>query len=57
MTVEGRKAFRRMAKSHGSWLASLLAEFPSERIKGLITELDDLKGAVRDALKTDERQG
>jgi DNA-binding MarR family transcriptional regulator len=55
MTVEGRKAFRRMAKSHGSWLASLLAEFPSERIKGLVTELDDLKGAVRDALKADEQ--
>lgn len=27
MTVEGRKAFRRMAKSHGSWLAELLARF------------------------------
>jgi hypothetical protein len=40
-----------MAKSHGSWLASLLAEFPPERLDGLIGELDELKGAVRDALQ------
>jgi DNA-binding MarR family transcriptional regulator len=51
MTVEGRKAFRRMAKSHGSWLAELLAEFPSDRLDGLIGDLDELKGAVRDALQ------
>jgi DNA-binding MarR family transcriptional regulator len=57
MTVEGRKAFRRMAKSHGSWLASLLAEFPPERLNGLTAELDGLKAAVRDALQGSERQG
>ena len=57
MTVEGRKAFRRMAKSHGSWLAELLAQFPTERINGLITQLDDLKGVVRGVLETDEQQG
>ena len=51
MTVEGRKAFRRMAKSHGSWLAALLADVPQERLNGLIEELDELKGAVRDALQ------
>ena len=51
MTVEGRKAFRRMAKSHGSWLASLLADVPQERLNGLIEELDELKGAVRYALQ------
>src|SRR5262245_15013695 len=28
MTAEGRKSFRRMAKKHGLWLASLLAQFP-----------------------------
>jgi len=51
MTIEGRKAFRRMAKSHGSWLASLLSEFPPERLGGLIAQLDELKGAVRDSLQ------
>ena len=51
MTVEGRKAFRRMAKRHGVWLASLLAEFPPDRLNGLITQLDELKGTVRDALQ------
>jgi DNA-binding MarR family transcriptional regulator len=51
MTVEGRKAFRRMAKSHGSWLAELLAEFPADKLDGLIGELDELKGAVRDSLE------
>src|SRR6266702_3240521 len=51
MTVEGRKTFRRMAKSHGAWLAELLADFPADRFDGLIGELDDLKGAVRDALQ------
>jgi len=51
MTVEGRKAFRRMAKGHGSWLAELLAEFPADRLDGLIGDLDELKGAVRDALQ------
>jgi len=51
MTVEGRKAFRRMAKSHGSWLALLLAEFPAERLDGLIADLDELKGAVRGKLQ------
>ncbi|WP_315766417.1 MULTISPECIES: MarR family transcriptional regulator [unclassified Bradyrhizobium] len=49
MTVEGRKAFRRMAKSHGSWLAELLAGVPAERLDGLIGELDELKGAVKHA--------
>jgi len=51
MTVEGRKAFRRMAKRHGVWLASLLAEFPPEHLNGLIAQLDELKGTVRNALQ------
>lgn len=51
MTVEGRKAFRRMAKSHGSWLAELLAGFPADRLDGVTGELDELKGAVRDAMQ------
>ncbi|MEY9109159.1 DNA-binding MarR family transcriptional regulator [Bradyrhizobium yuanmingense] len=51
MTVEGRKIFRRMAKSHGAWLAELLADFPADRFDGLIGELDELKAAVRDALQ------
>jgi DNA-binding MarR family transcriptional regulator len=50
MTVEGRKAFRRMAKSHGAWLASLLSEFPSGHVDELIAQLDELKGAVRKTL-------
>jgi DNA-binding MarR family transcriptional regulator len=49
MTAEGRKAFRRMAKKHGLWLASLLAEFPKERLDCLVKELDDLKTAVKGA--------
>ena len=51
MTVEGRKAFRRMAKRHGAWLAELLAQFPPERLDGLTLELDDLKGAVKQATR------
>jgi DNA-binding MarR family transcriptional regulator len=50
MTVEGRKAFRRMAKSHGAWLASLLSEFPAGHVDDLIAQLDELKGAVRKTL-------
>ena len=49
MTVEGRRAFRRMAKKHGLWLASLLAAFPKERLEGLVNELDELKNAVKSA--------
>jgi DNA-binding MarR family transcriptional regulator len=49
MTAEGRKAFRRMAKKHGLWLASLLAEVPKGRLDGLVRELDDLKNAVKRA--------
>lgn len=47
LTVEGRKVFRRMAKKHGLWLASLLGEFPSDRVDGLIAQLDELKSAVK----------
>jgi hypothetical protein len=36
-----------MAKKHGLWLASLLAEFPKERLDGLVKDLDDLKTIVR----------
>ena len=49
MTAEGRKAFKRMAKKHGLWLASLLAEFPEARLDGLVRELDELKSAVKRA--------
>lgn len=55
MTVEGRKLFRRMAKSHGAWLAELLAEIPVERLDSVVDALDDVKGAVRDALQNRER--
>src|SRR5246500_1788303 len=47
MTVEGRKAFRRMAKSHGSWLRSLLAGFPADRLAGFTSALGQLKGPAR----------
>jgi hypothetical protein len=40
-----------MAKSHGTWLAELLADFPTDRLDGLTGELDALKSAVRDALQ------
>jgi DNA-binding MarR family transcriptional regulator len=49
MTVEGRKAFRRMAKKHGLWLARLLEAFPREQVEGLVAQLDELKTAVRTA--------
>src|SRR5438105_9093968 len=49
MTAGGRKAFRRMAKKHGLWLASLLAEVPKGRLDGLVKELDGLKNAVKRA--------
>lgn len=55
MTVEGRKAFRRMAKSHGAWLGDLLAEIPMDRLEGLIDALDNVKGAVKDALNNRAR--
>lgn len=51
MTVEGRKAFRRMAKGHGSWLAELLAGYPADRLDGLTGDLDELKAAVKDAMQ------
>ena len=51
MTIEGRKAFRRMAKKHGLWLATLLREYPPDRVNGLIAELDELKSAVRAATR------
>jgi len=47
MTVEGRKEFRRMAKKHGIWLASILEEFPKDQLDGLIAQLDELKNAVK----------
>jgi DNA-binding MarR family transcriptional regulator len=49
MTVEGRKAFRRMAKKHGLWLASLLEDFPRDQIDRLIEQLGNLKGVVKNA--------
>jgi DNA-binding MarR family transcriptional regulator len=47
MTVEGRKEFRRMARKHGLWLASILEEFPKDQLDGLIAQLDALKSAVK----------
>lgn len=49
MTVEGRRAFRRMAKKHGLWLAALLEDFPRDQIDGLIDQLGNLKGVVKNA--------
>ena len=49
MTAEGRKEFRRMARKHGMWLASLLKGFPPDRLEGLIEQLDLLKTAVKDS--------
>jgi len=49
MTTEGRKAFRRMARKHGLWLAAVLQDFPRDRLQGLTEQLDLLKGAVKRA--------
>ena len=49
MTTEGRKAFRRMARKHGLWLAALLQDFPKDRLEGLTEQLDALKSAVKSA--------
>ena len=56
MTVEGRKEFRRMAKKHGLWLASILEEFPKDRLDGLIAQLDELKSAVKNATQRAREQ-
>ena len=46
LTANGRKAFRRMAKKHEAWLASLLSEFPANKFVELIEHLDVLKAAI-----------
>jgi DNA-binding MarR family transcriptional regulator len=56
MTVEGRKEFRRMAKKHGIWLASILEEFPKDRLDGLIAQLDELKNAVKNVTQRTRAQ-
>lgn len=56
MTVEGRRAFRRMARKHGIWLAALLERFPREQLDGLIDQLDALKVAVKGTTPRPGRQ-
>jgi DNA-binding MarR family transcriptional regulator len=49
LTIEGRKAFRRMARKHATWLAALVERLPREQIDGMIDQLDALKAAVKGA--------
>lgn len=55
LTVEGRKAFRRMAKKHGLWLAELLEHFPVKKLDELTAQLAKLKGALRKTAKNRDR--
>lgn len=54
-TVEGRKAFRRMAKKHGLWLAELLEHFPVKKLDELTAQLGELKSTLRKTTKSRER--
>jgi DNA-binding MarR family transcriptional regulator len=51
LTVEGRKAFRRMAKKHGLWLKALLEPFSREKLERMTEELGELKGMLKKAPK------
>lgn len=55
LTIEGRKAFRRMAKKHGLWLAELLQHFPPEKLNELTARLGELKSAVRKISRSRDR--
>jgi len=54
LTVEGRKAFRRMAKKHGVWLAGLLEHFPADKLDELTARLGELKRALKRAVPARE---
>ena len=47
LTIEGRKAFRRMARKHGTWLSSLLDGLSQDQLDEMIKQLDTLKGVVK----------
>ena len=47
LTEEGRRRFRRMAKKHGTWVASLFGGLPGGDVEDLMTRLGRLKNAVR----------
>ena len=55
LTVEGRKAFRRMAKKHGVWLAGLLEHFPPKKLDELTAQLGELKSALRKTARNRHR--
>ena len=55
LTVEGRKAFRRMAKKHGIWLAGLLEHVPPQKLDELTTQLGELKSALRKSARSRDR--
>jgi DNA-binding MarR family transcriptional regulator len=55
LTVEGQKAFRRMAKKHGVWLARLLEQFPPKKLDELTAQLGELKTALRKTARSRDR--
>jgi DNA-binding MarR family transcriptional regulator len=55
LTVEGRKAFRRMAKKHGVWLAGLLGHFPPKKLDELTAQLSELKSVLRKKVRGRDR--
>lgn len=52
LTLEGRKAFRRMAKRHGLWLRTLLEQVPREKLERLTEQLGELKRTLKNAPET-----
>ena len=49
MTDEGRRKFRRMARSHGGWVASFFQGLPQDGAEALMGRLGELKISVRTA--------
>ena len=50
LTAEGRKKFRRMAKKHGQWVKSMLAELGADDRRDLTVLLDRLKTVLKSNL-------
>jgi DNA-binding MarR family transcriptional regulator len=57
LTVEGRRAFRRMAKKHGLWLTALLEQFPREKLERLTEQLGELKRMLKKTPENARRIG
>ena len=52
LTWKGRAAFARMAPIHAQWIVGIFEELSSEKKRGLVRRLDDLKQAMHATLST-----